>query len=290
MMRRFARQVRLGPYVFGNVCFEVHAPAAVGDDVRRWFRDGEVTARRRADMRLRVRAEGPGTFGLRCDRRPWITPVAIDDLGYSIVSLVDEAAAARWAVDGLALHAAVIERNGIAAALVGYSGVGKSTLAAAAVRAGYRYVADELALIDEAGDVHAYHRPLGMRRPRPPIGPDGRPAPDTSVVELMPAGSVGQLTSRARLVLLVLIDAEPNREAAAVHPLPPAEAMASLLNNLPGADGREAALFHRVHSLVKRVEVVRLSRGPLEAMIGRLDECLTEVGERSSWTTTTPTD
>ena len=47
----------------------------------------------------------------------------------------------------LLLHAAVVERNGRALVLTGESGAGKSTLAAMMMRAGWRLLGDEFALV-----------------------------------------------------------------------------------------------------------------------------------------------
>lgn len=53
---------------------------------------------------------------------------------------------------GLVLHATTVARGGRAVALVGPSGVGKSTLAAALLERGYALVADEATLVSLPGD------------------------------------------------------------------------------------------------------------------------------------------
>ncbi len=62
---------------------------------------------------------------------------------------------------GLVLHATTVVRGGTAIALAGPSSVGKSTLAAAFLQRGYSLVADEITLVDPAGDGTALVVPGG---------------------------------------------------------------------------------------------------------------------------------
>jgi hypothetical protein len=61
------------------------------------------------------------------------------------------------------VHGGVVGHDGRAILLPGPTGAGKSTLVAELVRQGARYLSDEYALIDEAGRVHPYPRPLLLR-------------------------------------------------------------------------------------------------------------------------------
>ena len=77
--------------------------------------------------------------------------------------------------DLLFLHAAAIEVGGRVAALVGPSGVGKSTLTLAAVEAGLGYLSDELAPVDlDTLTVHPYPHALALKEV--PAGRIGLPA------------------------------------------------------------------------------------------------------------------
>ncbi|WP_276510004.1 HprK-related kinase A [Niveibacterium umoris] len=64
----------------------------------------------------------------------------------------------------LVIHAAVVERNGMAAILPAPPGSGKSTLTAALIQRGWRLCSDELTLIDPGtGKVVALARPVNLK-------------------------------------------------------------------------------------------------------------------------------
>jgi HprK-related kinase A len=64
----------------------------------------------------------------------------------------------------LIIHAAVIEKDGLAAILPAPPGSGKSTLTAGLVLSGWRLLSDELALIDRrSGLLHALPRPVSLK-------------------------------------------------------------------------------------------------------------------------------
>lgn len=64
----------------------------------------------------------------------------------------------------LIIHAAVVEKNGLAAILPAPPGSGKSTLTAGLVLSGWRLLSDELTLIDrKTGLLHALPRPVSLK-------------------------------------------------------------------------------------------------------------------------------
>jgi hypothetical protein len=71
---------------------------------------------------------------------------------------------AAHARDWIFVHAGVVARDGRALVIPGESFCGKTTLVSALVNAGATYYSDEYAVLDEAGFVHPYPRPLSIRR------------------------------------------------------------------------------------------------------------------------------
>ena len=65
----------------------------------------------------------------------------------------------------LFVHAGVVGWQGRAIVIPGRSMTGKSSLAAALVRAGADYYSDEYAVFDRSGFVHPYPKPLSLREP-----------------------------------------------------------------------------------------------------------------------------
>jgi hypothetical protein len=67
------------------------------------------------------------------------------------------------AFEGFAVHAGVVAMGGNAIAFPGESGIGKSTLTAACIDAGFAYVSDEALCIDhDHGHVVPYPRPIAL--------------------------------------------------------------------------------------------------------------------------------
>ena len=91
---------------------------------------------------------------------------------------------AERAPDRIFVHAGVVEWQGKAIVVPGQSFSGKSTLVAAFVRAGCRYLSDEYAILDSEGLCHAHPRDLSLRI-------EGR-------VERKPIGELGGRTGHER--------------------------------------------------------------------------------------------
>lgn len=93
-------------------------------------------------------------------------PIVVPDLEIAadlIVSDVQRVLALR--ARGLVfLHAGAVVWRGRGILLPGRSGSGKSSLVAALLQAGAQYLSDELAVLDESGQVHPYPRHLALRR------------------------------------------------------------------------------------------------------------------------------
>jgi HprK-related kinase A len=116
----------------------------------------------------------------------------------------------------LIYHAAVMERDGLALLLPGHSGVGKSTLCAALVTAGWRLLSDELALLDpDDGRLRPLARPISLKNQSidllKGVAPDmtfGPTATDTAKGRVAhmkpPAASVRRASQLASPRLIVL--------------------------------------------------------------------------------------
>jgi hypothetical protein len=137
---------------------------------------------------------------------------------------------AQAASDRIFVHAGVVILDGRAVLLPGRSGAGKSTLVAALVEAGAQYMSDEFALIDAAGGVHSYARPLRLRTP----GGDRRVRPDAW------RRRAGEPAPRAGALLFTTFD-PASRFAPA--PLTPGAALLQLIAHCPSAHARPAEML-----------------------------------------------
>ena len=131
----------------------------------------------------------------------------------------------------LVLHAAVIERNGVAAILPAPPGSGKSTLCAALVTRGWRLLSDELTLVRlDTGEIQPLPRPVSLKnasidvmRAYAPQAVFSRPVNATAkgtVAHMKPPGdSVRRAHERARPAWIVF----PRYAAGAAPQLAPME-------------------------------------------------------------------
>lgn len=183
----------------------------------------------------------------------------------------------RW----VAVHAAVVERDGQAIILSGVSGAGKSTLCAALVVAGWRLLSDEFALIDpHTGRLAPLPRPvslknasIGIVKQRYPHGvftPERIDIEGASFVHMKPPiDSVRRATESARPGL-VLFPRWVNGAATRMDPIPKAHALMRLTHqsfnyNYLGVQGYEA-----IAALVGRTDCYTLEYSDLDDVLGRL--------------------
>lgn len=174
------------------------------------------------------------------------------------------------------LHAAAVEVDERVIAIAGPSRAGKSTLAAAAVLAGWGYVADEIAAVHPATlAVRPYHRPIGLR-------PGG--AAQLGVALASPAlDGVSQpwpveearWSHGGRLAAIVVVarDSEPG-----VTPLAPPAALAALAQHTVVADDTSVPdAFGDLGRLVRSVPVVTLGYATPGDGVALLHRVLAEV-------------
>ncbi len=157
---------------------------------------------------------------------------------------------AEWARTKLFVHAGVVAWQGLAIVLPGRSYSGKSTLVEALVRAGATYYSDEYAVFDARGRVRPYQVPLSLR------GEPGAP-PQKLYVET-------PIRSRRLKPLPVGLIAVATYKPSAhwrPRPLPPGQAVLSLLANTVAARRIPEKVLTRLAQVVQGTTVVRGSRG-----------------------------
>lgn len=158
----------------------------------------------------------------------------------------------------VAVHAAVVARDGIALLLPAASGSGKSTLTAAADRAGATVLSDEYALVDpETGLVTGWPRPIRLRRSD---GTEER-LDLARTTDPMPVGVVASLTFQP--------DAGNDWE-----PVAGSDAVLDLLANTIVARTRPDAAFDAALAVTRNARAVKGPRGDADAAIAALLDLL----------------
>ncbi|MBI3977356.1 MAG: hypothetical protein HY331_04135 [Chloroflexi bacterium] len=157
------------------------------------------------------------------------------------------------------VHAGVVGWKGQAIVMPGRSYVGKTTLVAALIRAGATFYSDEYAVLDEAGRVHPYPRPLSLRRAtgeRPERTPPAALGA-TVGVEPLPVG-------------LVLFGKHAPGRVWRPRRLSPARGLLALLDNAVAARRQPARVLSALEAVVARAAVVQGVRGEATELAARL--------------------
>jgi hypothetical protein len=164
---------------------------------------------------------------------------------------------AEFAKSRIFIHAGVVGWHGRAVLIPGRSFSGKSTLVNALLRAGATYYSDEFALVDRAGRIHPYPRPINLRA-------------DTGLRQIdladLAAGT-GAAPLRAGLILLTHHQRGANwrpRRASA------GEAMVSILTNTASARRNPGRALRTIGLMLAGARVLRGPRGEADATVGRL--------------------
>jgi hypothetical protein len=162
------------------------------------------------------------------------------------------------------LHASAIETPAGIVALVGQSGSGKSTLCAAAVLAGYPYVADEITAVSPDDlTVRPFHRPIGLRRGgAAALGidyPEQRTDPDDGAPlrHVHPWVVAGPLSSGGTLTVIVIVS-RAEQATPTISPIEGPAALVELAQHTVLDDDQLAAGFAGLDHIVRRVPIARL--------------------------------
>jgi hypothetical protein len=184
----------------------------------------------------------------------------------------------------LLFHAGAVERDGRVVAVLGVSGQGKSTVTAALVQRGFRYLSDEVVAVDVATrEVRPYPKALDLQlEALDLLGVDAGAASVVlpgSKVKVLPdrLGEVGTGGKPALLVFLAdraLGGSEPEPSAGGGEPVPPAEALVAIL---PVTFQRTIATPGQFESLAELCEAtpsIRIERAPLATMLAAIEAAL----------------
>jgi hypothetical protein len=159
------------------------------------------------------------------------------------------------APDFIFLHAGVVGDGDRAIVLPGMSFAGKTTLVRALVEAGALYYSDEFAVLDDAGRVHPYPKPLSLRTP------DGDALAEKCAEEL--GGQTGELPLPIGLV--VMANYIPGSDWRP-HALPRgAGALALFEHAVPGQERPEQTMRY-VRRAVEHAVVLEGERGEADEL------------------------
>ncbi len=241
-----------------------------------------------ADLQVEIRPAG----GLR----RWLRPQALFHLdgeplfqpypGRLAVPLLEWGL--NWCVATLAhqyliLHAAVLERDGLAVVMPAKPGSGKSTLCAALAHRGWRLLSDEMALLrPEDGFACPWPRPIGLKNgsiellrrfaPHAAIGPVWRDTKKGDVAHMRPPReSVERATEPARPAWLVFPQWRDG-SAARFEATPKADAMIRAADNSMNYRGLGGTGFETLADLVDRCDCLDFEYGRLDDAIAAFEE------------------
>jgi hypothetical protein len=163
---------------------------------------------------------------------------------------------AEMAPERVFVHAGVVGYRGRTILLPGRSFAGKTTLVAALVRSGADYFSDEYAVLDAAGAVHPYARPLAIRRA-------GVPGVTKCSVDTLG----GQLGNGPLPVGLVVVCRFRSGSDWRPQPLSPGRGIQALLANTVAARRIPETVMATLHQVVSVAPVITSDRGEAASVV-----------------------
>jgi hypothetical protein len=216
-----------------------------------------------ASVRFSLAQAGAGAYDVAMDGQTIAGPVRIDR-AIGVLDAQIRAFMAANAREWIFVHAGAIAYQERALLLPGASFVGKTALVAALVRAGATYFSDEFAVLDNAGLVHPYPKPLSIRQ-----AGSGR-TQETTADQL--GGSTGERPIPAGLIAVTSY-----RAGAAWKPKwrPAAAGALALLSNTGPARERPRQALHAVSQAASRAFTLEGERGEADPTADALLTALT---------------
>jgi len=163
---------------------------------------------------------------------------------------------AEMAPERIFVHAGVVGYRGRGILLPGRSFAGKTTLVGELVRAGAQYYSDEYAVLDSAGGVHPYARPLSIRNGRIPG------------VTKHPVHTLGARAGDGPLPVGLIVMSE-FRSGGEWRPrrLSPGRGALALLANTVAARRIPEIALATLHRVVTRAPIVSSERGEASSVV-----------------------
>jgi len=178
--------------------------------------------------------------------------------------------------DAILLHAGAVERDGHVVVIAGESGSGKSTLTASLVAAGFRYVTDEMTIIEPEGfAVRPYPKALDLDEGS--LRLLGMEIPAGFGIEkfqLTPE-AIGSCSAGGRMALLVILGDSVGSPVEVV--MSPIELLVALLPSVFATTYAAEEGFSDVVRLCQSIRGVRLDRMPIETMIAAVTEQISTI-------------
>ncbi|TVS00738.1 MAG: HprK-related kinase A [Rhodospirillales bacterium] len=188
----------------------------------------------------------------------------------------------RHAHQYLIVHAAVVEKKGVACLLPGTSGAGKSTLCAALVSRGWRLLSDELALLrPDSAEVLPAARPISLKNrsiallrsfaPEQTFGPECSETPKGVVAHMRPpADSVARMDEPA-LPSRIIFPQWRQDSAPELWPVSKGRAFYRVADGSINYPTLGSDAFHQVANLVERCECFDFRYSALDDAVATFD-------------------
>ncbi|HET9830832.1 MAG TPA: HprK-related kinase A [Vicinamibacterales bacterium] len=181
----------------------------------------------------------------------------------------------------VAMHAAVVERDGRALVISGESGAGKSTLCAALVLDGWRLLSDEFALLDpDTGMLSPLPRPVSLKNASIEIikkrgrdlvfGPEGIDIEQARFVHMKPPASSVRRASETAVPALAIFPRWRNSASTTLTKVAKAQVLLRLADQSFNYNYLGVRGFEAIAGLARRVEGYELEYSDLDDVLPRL--------------------